>query len=639
MKSVPRQPDSALPSISPNPVASMPTVRVDAQDGFRKVILRLVKGEAERRAIDAGQVDAILDPASGSAILLPQAQRALLDRKVGLRNLLGLAFDAHWEQDEQHRFVSYDGTKEAGQRLAADHPIGAFLWDLPTDNMSAEDWRTHRQQLTWRTPFRDLELHRHDANGAQRQFALSGEPVFDEQGQFKGYRGVTREITGHRQVESLLAQPRRHAHVTLDVLPNPVAMLDAAGTVLLTNRAWRALASTQDGIGAGVFEGASYLAACDEMQGAQRIDALALGAGIRQVLAGARERFDYDVDLATPAGRRWLVHSVSAVASDGAERAVVSLQDITEYKCALGLLELDLTVAHALAQDAGAAVAIPALIGAVCQSQGWDCGRHFSLDASTGLLCAGPSWGVPGTAVEQFLQASNAMVVRPGAGLAGRAYASGQPLWVIDGISAPAVSASALAAETGRGGAFVFPVTADGKVTGVLAFSGKGVCAPDGRMLQAVQSIGCQLGRYLQQQAALAALRQSEQRFRQLAELGSDWTWELDRQSRLTQLTGSHPFGTGDLLGKTLSEMANLVLDEAKWEAHLAQLQAHWSFCDVEFGVRHEDGRLGRYCISGAPLFDATGAFVGYCGTGLDITERWPAESSVSHESNGELAS
>ena len=45
-------------------------------DAFR-LIMRLVKGGPERRAIEAGQVDAVMDPATGKALLLPEAQAAL----------------------------------------------------------------------------------------------------------------------------------------------------------------------------------------------------------------------------------------------------------------------------------------------------------------------------------------------------------------------------------------------------------------------------------------------------------------------------------------------------------------------------------------------------------------------------------
>ncbi len=41
-------------------------------------ILKLVKSGPERRALDSGEIDAVLDPATRTAHLLPDAQRALM---------------------------------------------------------------------------------------------------------------------------------------------------------------------------------------------------------------------------------------------------------------------------------------------------------------------------------------------------------------------------------------------------------------------------------------------------------------------------------------------------------------------------------------------------------------------------------
>src|SRR5688572_26318973 len=86
--------------------------------GFEAKILRLVKGAPARRAIASGQVDAIIDPASGRAILLPDAQAALLEHKAKFRSLVELSSDGTWEQDEHYRFVSHTGA-----------PIGGGLGD------------------------------------------------------------------------------------------------------------------------------------------------------------------------------------------------------------------------------------------------------------------------------------------------------------------------------------------------------------------------------------------------------------------------------------------------------------------------------------------------------------------------------
>ena len=61
--------------------------------GFEGRILRLVKGAPELRAIESGQVDAVIDPATGKAFLLPDAQQALREAQARNRSLLSLSAD------------------------------------------------------------------------------------------------------------------------------------------------------------------------------------------------------------------------------------------------------------------------------------------------------------------------------------------------------------------------------------------------------------------------------------------------------------------------------------------------------------------------------------------------------------------
>jgi PAS domain S-box-containing protein len=378
-----------------------------------------------------------------------------------------------------------------------------------------------------------------------------------------------------------------------------------------------------------VFEGVDYLAACDDAQGNERVDGIAIAAGIRQVLAGERGLFRYDHACDLPSGRCWFMLAITGVAGDSAARAVVSREDITERKRGELLLGLEYTAARSLAEAGTASAALKAVIRAVCETQGWDCGRYFRLDQAAGVLRFDESWGVLGAAVEHFLERSRGMVFRPGSGLTGRVCQSGQPLWALGGTPDAGVSSAALAPETGGEGAFVFPVMADDRTIGVLAFSSRTVREPDHRLLEAVRSIGSQLGRFLQRQQAVDALRRSEARFRRLTELSSDWYWEQDSDFRFTQFVGCGVLGAGEVLGKRRWELPNIVLGEAEWAEHKSQLAAQWSFCDFEFAAVHPDGQLGYYCISGEPVYDEAGRFTGYCGTGRDITRRKRAEIAL----------
>jgi len=610
--------DRALPV--PKPAAS------GSERGFTKAILRMVKGGPERLAIEAGQVDAIIDPKSGNAILLPAAQRALIERKAGFHSLIGLAFDWYWELDERYRFVSHRGASDDADGFPEEGMIGKTLWDLSIDNMSDADWRTHRQQLEWRAIFRDLEIRRVGRTGEVRYLSTSGEPIFDERNQFKGYRGITRDITERRQAEALMQEPPRFDRAILDALEAPIAVLDRTGAVIAANQAWRTLVTTRSGIGTGVAVGSNYLVLWDGACGDAQVDGRAIAAGIRQVIAGERALFRYDYACDSQADRSWFALSVTGITENGQACAVVSNEDITERKRGELLLELEFTVARCLAEAESASGALQSVIRAICETQGWDCGRYFSMDQSAGVLRFVESWGIASPVIGQFLEKSRGMVFRPGAGLAGRVYQSSQPLWMLNSARGVRVSSMALAPETCGSGACVFPVTTADQVMGVLAFSGGGVREPDDRMLHALGSIGSQLGRFLLRQQGVDALRTSEMRFRVLTELASDWHWEQDGDFRFTRVVGCSAFATPDVLGLTHWDLPHVVVAGGEWAQHKSQLAARWSFCDFEFATVHPDGTRAHYSISGEPMYDEAGTFTGYCGTGVDITKRKRAE-------------
>jgi PAS domain S-box-containing protein len=167
--------------------------------GFEGRILRLVKSGPELRAIQSGEVDAVIDPATGKAFLLPDAQLALREDQTRNRSLLALSADWTWELDDDYRFTSHSSTVAGNAAPYGDGTIGKRLWELPFD-LEEADWKVHRRLLEWRTTFRDLELRCTERAGDVRYVSFSGEPIFDRNGKFTGYRGLTRDITERRRV-------------------------------------------------------------------------------------------------------------------------------------------------------------------------------------------------------------------------------------------------------------------------------------------------------------------------------------------------------------------------------------------------------------------------------------------------------
>ena len=306
--------------------------RPDAGPGLSAHILRLVKSAPERRAIASGQVDAVIDPATGKAFLLPDAQQAQREDGARVRSLLALASDWSWEQDESHRFVSHTGAASGSSGVFDESIIGKTLRDPPFDTMSEADWRAHQRLLEWRAAFRDLELGCTDRAGGMRSVSISGEPVFDAQDRFKGYRGTMRDITLRKQSEALAQKPLRLACDTLDALAVQLCVLDSAGNVILANKPAGAFAAGSRGIGAVVPVGDNYLAACDKARGSERKDGVAIAAGVRQVIAGDSPLFYHEYVCNSPAGRCQYSLTVTAYPGDGAARVVVSRENVTERK-------------------------------------------------------------------------------------------------------------------------------------------------------------------------------------------------------------------------------------------------------------------------------------------------------------------
>jgi len=131
------------------------------------------------------------------------------------------------------------------------------------------------------------------------------------------------------------------------------------------------------------------------------------------------------------------------------------------------------------------------------------------------------------------------------------------------------------------------------------------------------------------------ALQDSEQRFRRLVAMSSDWYWEQDASLRFTSVTGGVNAKGGirveTLLGQTPWESVPGMLETEWGQRHMAQLEARQPFANMEYEGFDDAGVRRWYAINGEPLFDDQGAFLGYRGTGSDITERKQAEQRVHH--------
>ncbi|MEQ8394112.1 MAG: PAS-domain containing protein [Thalassobaculum sp.] len=132
--------------------------------------------------------------------------------------------------------------------------------------------------------------------------------------------------------------------------------------------------------------------------------------------------------------------------------------------------------------------------------------------------------------------------------------------------------------------------------------------------------------------AAQQAIRDREVRFRDVAEMAADWIWETDAELRFTYLSDrvAQVVGapTHTLLGKTRSDIA-IVEQTEYWRSHLSDLNARRAFQGFEYAFRHPTRGNRYFRINGKPIFDVAGEFVGYRGTGSDVTDEVTARREI----------
>src|SRR4051812_28914567 len=130
---------------------------------------------------------------------------------------------------------------------------------------------------------------------------------------------------------------------------------------------------------------------------------------------------------------------------------------------------------------------------------------------------------------------------------------------------------------------------------------------------------------------AADSLRESEAKFRDYAETASDWFWETGPDFKFTLLT-ENAFGSrsADRIGTTCWDHAvDLETEPEKWRFVRAMLDSRNPFRDFVYCTVSGDGSPIYVRASGKPVFDGSGEFLGYRGTGSDVTAIVRAQEAV----------
>ncbi|HZO04579.1 MAG TPA: EAL domain-containing protein [Burkholderiales bacterium] len=536
--------------------------------------------------------------------------RSLRDSEARFRSLGALTSDWFWETDAEHQFVAAPGRVSAVTGLPPEAYVGKPRWEVPGLAPLNGDWGAHRDALARREIFRDLELEQVRPDGSRCYLQISGEPIYRPDGAFIGYRGTAKDITLRRREDRLLALEHA-ATQRLAAAQRPSEAIRELIQAVCESEDWGCGRYFALDDAAGVMRFEQGWAAPDG-----RFDAF-IASSLNQAYARGDGLVGRVWDTGEPLwAKDAAVHSALVFPVTSRERTV-------------GVVSIS---SDAIREPDTRLLGTLRVIGSQL--------GHFLQRCQT----------------EEALRASESRL---------RAIVSNEPQCVklIDGDGRllemnPAglrmIEADDL--EALRGQCVYGLVAAEhrdafrdltrrvaGGQSGGLEFEIVGLKGAR-RWLEtrAVPLRDDTSGKPLvlgitrdvtERRSAEAALRASEQRFRTLTELTSDWYWEQDAELRFV-----HTGGTSDARGG-ISPQAHVGLRRWElprteivgdsWDEHRQALEARRPFTDLLLRRSSENGEIHYVSVAGRPVFDAHGCFSGYRGVAKDVTNRVAAELAL----------
>ncbi len=129
---------------------------------------------------------------------------------------------------------------------------------------------------------------------------------------------------------------------------------------------------------------------------------------------------------------------------------------------------------------------------------------------------------------------------------------------------------------------------------------------------------------------SLDEMESAKRKFRDLAEAGTDWIWETDGDGRFTYVSNGFERTLGlprsAVIGRLRKEVCAHF--DGDWAKHFSDLDERRAFRNFQYSATKPDGQIAFVSISGTPVYDKSGVFVGFRGAGRDRT---PAELAKRH--------
>ncbi len=310
--------------------------------------------------------------------------------------------------------------------------------------------------------------------------------------------------------------------------------------------------------------------------------------------------------------------------SKGSTKIIILMSDITERHRVEGRIAAQHAVTRILSEAESLPEAIPELVAAIGRHLVVEVAEYWTVDRDLVVLRQGGQWCVNSDLATSFADPSREIVFKRGEGLPGRIWSLGEPIWISDLEADNTFVRKSLAGASGLSHGFGFPVIDASGTIGVVVLFARSDHSPDEALIQVLMTMGRQIGLFNDRRNAEFTLRESESRFRTLADNAPVKIWISEHDGSLSWFNKGWVDFTGQsletLLGDGWSEFihpADLEPLLIGYKADMAERRSHHS----EFRLRRFDGQYRWQMGQGDPRFDPDGRFAGYVGCTVDVSD------------------
>ncbi|HTL88455.1 MAG TPA: GAF domain-containing protein, partial [Leptolyngbya sp.] len=420
-------------------------------------------------------------------------------------------------------------------------------------------------------------------NRDRRLIAWSNTALIDSEGSVEYIIGTGIDITQRRQTEAALQSSEAELRALFAAMTDVVLVRDAQGVCLK-------IAPTNP---------SNLIQPVEEMIGKTLHQVLPpLQADIVlsaiQTSLETQQTVNCEYSLTIEERESHFTTSISPLDRDS---IILVARDISNLKRAEQRRNAQYAITRVLAESTTLSEATPKLLQALCQSLTWDIGELWSVNFRGNALALVETWCRPSTTATQFVSIANTLLLTPNAGLPGRVWAEGKPIWLTDIVNDPQFLRPAQASEAGLQQAIGFPIVGKDSILGVITFFSHKIRQPDEDWRLMMGTIGRQIGQFIEKKQTEEKVEQQNARSHLLAAITLRIRQSLDLKEILsTTVEEVRQFLQADrvLIYHFESDLQKIVAVESVAEGWISALSAGVeNACLRDY---QQQSTLGRIC-------------------------------------------